>query len=214
MQKLILRFPSSVLAAAGYHDLDAYFDYVEKVEVLQRGKDETLHLMRARLNSTVKDIDELIGHFGILEVYSISRYHDEYILFCRMKTNRMRQEVLDALDFELYFSTPEYFDGESYTTSFYIEDEGTKFLMETLQDFKIEHELVAIKKPHQFQSNAQGRLSPMQRKTLLTANAMDYYEFPRGTTLQAIADQLDISRQTAHKHLCKAENKIVKEILG
>lgn len=50
---------------------------------------------------------------------------------------------------------------------------------------------------------------PRQRRVVQTAFDRGYYEIPRETTLESIANELDITKTTASTHLRKAERKMV-----
>lgn len=51
---------------------------------------------------------------------------------------------------------------------------------------------------------------PRQREVLNTAHERGYYEIPRETTLEEIADEVGITKTTASNHLRKAERRIVE----
>jgi predicted DNA binding protein len=51
-------------------------------------------------------------------------------------------------------------------------------------------------------------LSARQREVFLTAYEMGYYELPRETSTEAIADAVGVTRRTAEEHLRRAEKKL------
>lgn len=56
-------------------------------------------------------------------------------------------------------------------------------------------------------------LSPRQREIFGTAYDDGYYEIPRETTTEAIAEDVGIERRTAEEHLRRAENKLVTALI-
>lgn len=56
-------------------------------------------------------------------------------------------------------------------------------------------------------------LTDRQRDALRAAYDGGYYQIPRETTTQAIADQLGVERRTAEEHLRRAENKLIDAII-
>jgi predicted DNA binding protein len=56
-------------------------------------------------------------------------------------------------------------------------------------------------------------LSPRQREIFSTAYDNGYYEIPRETTTEAIAEMVGIERRTAEEHLRRAENKLVTALI-
>ena len=53
------------------------------------------------------------------------------------------------------------------------------------------------------------RLTERQREVFETARQHGYYEWPRGTTADALADELGIAKATLLEHLRKAEAKLL-----
>lgn len=56
-------------------------------------------------------------------------------------------------------------------------------------------------------------LTDRQLETLETAYAAGYFEWPRDSTAEDVADSMDISAPTLHSHLRKAQNRVLKQVL-
>lgn len=52
-------------------------------------------------------------------------------------------------------------------------------------------------------------LTPRQREVVVTAYEEGYYELPRETTMEAVADRIGIDRRTADEHRRRAERKLL-----
>ena len=65
-----------------------------------------------------------------------------------------------------------------------------------------------------FQDALDDRLTDRQRTVLRTAYLADYFESPRGSTSEEVADALDISGPTMLHHLRRAERKLVDAFLS
>ncbi|MWG34567.1 helix-turn-helix domain-containing protein [Halomarina oriensis] len=57
-------------------------------------------------------------------------------------------------------------------------------------------------------------LTARQREAFVTAYEQGYYEIPRATTTDAIADVLGVERRTAEEHLRRAENKLAAALVS
>ncbi|MGQ3413864.1 helix-turn-helix domain-containing protein [Natrinema sp. LN54] len=57
-------------------------------------------------------------------------------------------------------------------------------------------------------------LTPRQRETLLLAVESGYYELPRETSTETLADELGVSRRTAEDHLRRAERKLITSLVS
>jgi predicted DNA binding protein len=58
------------------------------------------------------------------------------------------------------------------------------------------------------------RLTEKQLSALRAAFLAGYYDYPRGTTAEALADSLDIAPSTFHQHLQAAQRKLLATVLG
>nr|WP_303650369.1 helix-turn-helix domain-containing protein [Halalkalicoccus sp. NIPERK01] len=57
-------------------------------------------------------------------------------------------------------------------------------------------------------------LTARQRETMVLAVENGYYELPRETTTETLADELGVSRRTAEDHLRRAERKIITSLVS
>lgn len=63
-----------------------------------------------------------------------------------------------------------------------------------------------------FRDTLDDRLTERQRTVLTTAYRAGYYDWPRGSTGEELAESLDIAPPTLHKHLRLAERKVLSAI--
>ena len=64
------------------------------------------------------------------------------------------------------------------------------------------------------QHRVEGELTDKQLSALRSAYQAGYFDWPRETTAEELADTLDISSPTLHNHLRKAQRKLLEELLG
>jgi hypothetical protein len=57
-------------------------------------------------------------------------------------------------------------------------------------------------------------LTPRQQDVLRLAVALGYYNAPRESTLEGLAEVLGVSKAAVHKTLAAAENKVIREAVG
>lgn len=100
-------------------------------------------------------------------------------------------------------------------------DESIRRLIEAVDTTVEETELVAKSETARetasieaFQDALDDRLTDRQRTVLRTAYLADYFESPRGSTSEEVADALDIAGPTMLHHLRRAERKLVDAFLS
>ncbi|WP_101296666.1 bacterio-opsin activator domain-containing protein [Halegenticoccus soli] len=62
----------------------------------------------------------------------------------------------------------------------------------------------------EFRNALDDALTERQREVLETAYLAGYFEWPRGSTAEEIADSLDISAPTFHEHIRRVQNKLLR----
>lgn len=78
-------------------------------------------------------------------------------------------------------------------------------LRATLEEGGLRYELLSLVT----RSESAGLLTDRQREVLGVARRAGYYEVPRRTTLQAVAERVDIDKSTASEILRRAEGRLV-----
>ncbi|WP_132058450.1 bacterio-opsin activator domain-containing protein [Halorussus amylolyticus] len=70
-----------------------------------------------------------------------------------------------------------------------------------------------VRTAREFRQTLTEKLTDKQRTALKAAYFAGYYDYPRGSTAEEIADSLDISSPTLHQHLRAAQGKLVGTFL-
>ncbi|WP_158056721.1 helix-turn-helix domain-containing protein [Halorussus halophilus] len=83
---------------------------------------------------------------------------------------------------------------------------------EMLGEYEFEPELLDI---HSLDADSESphELTDEQYEILQAAHEMGHYDVPRDTTLESVADRLDISRQAASERLRRAHREVIDEYL-
>jgi len=57
-------------------------------------------------------------------------------------------------------------------------------------------------------------LTEKQRRILMSAYKMGYYDVPRRTDSEMVAKALELDKSTVVEHLRKAEKRLLKQVIG
>ncbi|PSQ22150.1 hypothetical protein BRD04_05105 [Halobacteriales archaeon QS_9_67_17] len=89
-------------------------------------------------------------------------------------------------------------------------------LVEGVQQSYPETRLVAkreversVRTPTEFQQALAERLTDKQRSVLQAAYHAGYFDWPRGSTAEELADSIGVSSPTLHNHLRRAQRKLL-----
>ena len=101
------------------------------------------------------------------------------------------------------------------------QDADVRAIVDTFQSAYPDSELVGkrtvdrpIQTAQEFRQSLTHHLTDRQEMALRTAYFAGYYDWPRGSTAEEIAESLDITSATLHYHLRKAEQQLLAAILA
>ncbi|WP_433624845.1 bacterio-opsin activator domain-containing protein [Halomicrococcus sp. NG-SE-24] len=96
------------------------------------------------------------------------------------------------------------------------QEADVRAIVDTFQSAYAESELVGkrtvdrpIQTAHEFRQSLTDPLTDRQEMVLRTAYFAGYYDWPRGSTAEEIAESLDIASATLHYHLRKAQDELL-----
>jgi len=100
-------------------------------------------------------------------------------------------------------------DADRYETTFGGVDDGHPEAI-PVSCGELDREITTADRPE----NALDRLTDRQREVLEAAFRAGYYDWPRGSTAEELADSLELTGPTLHGHLRKAERTVLAWLLG
>lgn len=213
IKKVTLEFEPEILALAGFEGVAAYIQRTEKLAELRSLQGRILFVMRVWVNDKICDPRELVDKFGVQEVHVLRAAHPEYLIFYRIQPNRFLTELLQQVDYDVYFTVPEYYDGERYVVAFYTHRATLIEILRILRNLGIRFKVRAITAPAFTGEYLFQEFSPKQLEVLVLAAKAGYYRVPRQTSAQRLASELGISVQMFHEHLRKAEQKLIAHLM-
>lgn len=177
--------------------------------------DETLEYLTVERAEPAAVLETLLAHDIVSDGRVIRAEDDGGVLELRM-TESYQSVLLDAgarlLDVEADA------DGVRVTLEAPTDAEP-RTLQGTLTDHVPGFELAAKQErerradPEATQSSLREELTDRQLEVLRAASLAGYYEWPRDTTAEELADTLDIASPTLHQHLRRAERNVLDGLL-
>ena len=204
---------AEVLELGGRMGVPEYLENIEKLDELRSLKGETFFVAKLTLKEGIKSPHELVEQFGMTELQIVTDNHPEYIVFYRIPKTQLIYEILKQVDFDAYFTHPEYYDGKNYVMSFYTHQSTLQTVFQILRDLGIKFKIRSLTTPTFTSEQFFRKLSRKQHEMLLLAGRHGYYKFPRQVSTKELAGKVGISVQMFREHLRKAENKILGEIM-
>jgi len=155
-------------------------------------------------------VDHFSDHPGVRDIQLVDNVNDEYLLRCRWVSEH--ESVLDALvDPEVILLSAV---GTQEQWTFGIRGESRKAIAK-FRNYCQEHDIpITLTELHALEPlEAQHDLTEKQREALILAFEYGYFESPRASTLQEIADELGITQQSLSSRLRRGNRRLIEKAL-
>jgi predicted DNA binding protein len=185
-------------------------DVTVQLERIVPDADGVIPYFWVRGTETDAIIDQFSNHPGVRDIQLVDSVNDEYLLRCRWVSEH--ESVLDALvDPEVILLSAV---GTKEQWTFEIRGESRK----AIAKFRIychQHDLpITLTELHALEPlEAQHGLTEKQREALILAFEHGYFDSPRASTLQEIADELGITQQSLSSRLRRGNRRLIEQAL-
>ncbi|PSP78200.1 bacterio-opsin activator [Halobacteriales archaeon QS_1_68_20] len=155
-------------------------------------------------------VDQFSAHPGVTDIQFVDDVNGEYLMRCQWVSGH--DSVLDALiDPEVVLLSAV---GTEDKWTFEVRGESREAIA-TFRNYCHDHEIpVTLTELHALESlEAQHELTEKQREALILAFERGYFESPRETTLQEVADELGITQQSLSSRLRRGNRRLIEEAL-
>lgn len=196
---------------------------LEMVHILKMLPGEFAAIARVELKDPAFKVEELFRMLGVqgAELELLGRENETtFTYFVRVKSRpQSNAQELGRLKSMPYLSTPfEFRDGKLRVT-FLGTSPQIKRLLENLaralrKQPRFRYRVVSLTDAKFPPNSPIGRLTEKQRRVLITAYKLGYYDVPRRITSEELARRLNLVKSTFSAHVRKAERRLLTEMLS
>jgi len=214
MRKVIIEIKTNERFREAQRD---FFDKIESIEGLELFKidfkgGETLMLTEFKMKNGFSLDDALIPPEA--SILSILEAKDNvYTCLMKLKPYAELDPIVRKFDIDVVWDTPLRATEDRRIYSAMADQVNMKKLLSAIQLIG-EIERTSFHKASFSEHGLLSCLTTRQREILILAKKMGYYEYPRRTNSEDVAQTLGISKAATIEHLRKAENRIVGQILA
>ena len=211
MRRLIIEF--------GVGDLvsmlrEPSFEKIKSMEVLsflRSGPDETALICRVRFKNPATKIEEVFaGRFEEVQLLE----QDRGSLVCFFKARRPHSRPgANVLDAGGYLSLPYEIDDGRLKVTFLGNAKEVRKFMRSIEKMGIRYKIISIMDARFRPDSPLSRLTEKQRRVILSALSLGYYDVPRRVSSEQLAKRLNIQEPTLVMHRRKAEGRLLKSIV-
>lgn len=196
---------------------------LEMIHILKMLPGEFAAIARVELKDPAFKVEEVFRVFGAQDVeLELLDREDEttFTYFIRMKS-RLRPNAQQLSQFKSmpYLSTPfEFRDGKLRVTFLGTSPQIKKQLGNLAKALRkqprFRYKVVSLTDAKFPPNSPIGRLTEKQRRVLITAYKLGYYDVPRKMTSEELARRLNLVKSTFSAHVRKAERRLLTEMLS
>jgi len=192
---------------------------IEMLHILRMAPGEFAAVARIELRDPKFDVEEIWALEGLqgskLEHELLDRESDTvFTFFIRSKTGVRRAGLVGQGESMPYLSTPfEFKDGKLRLTLLGNSSQVRRYLTGLSKQKLVKYRIASLTDARFPPNSPIGRLTEKQRRVLIAAYRLGYYDVPRRITSEELAKKLNLVKSTFSAHVRKAERRLLTEML-
>ena len=196
---------------------DAIIQKIKTLEIIQFLREDPKEfavICRIELTDPDLTMEEFIDD-DVIELQMLEHEKDgSSIYFLKSKPTTQLEPHFDPFSPGGYLSVPfEIRDGMARIT--YLGDGGQiKLFLEQIEKAGIRYRVSSLSGARFSHDSPLNRLTEKQRRVLVTAYRMGYYDLPRRVSSQQLAHTLNLGSSTLINHRRRAERRLLAEMIG
>jgi hypothetical protein len=186
----------------------------EILQFLKEGPEEFAAICRVEFNDRASKVEDFIDD-DILELQMLDHEKEgTYTFFIKSKPSIQRGTHFDPFTPGGYLSVPfEIRDGRARMT--YLGNaKQIKTFLEGVEEAGVRYRVASITDAKFSQDSPLSRLTEKQRRVLVTAYRLGYYDEPRRISSQELAKRMKVGSSTLINHRRRAERHLLAALVG
>lgn len=187
---------------------------LEILQFLREGPEEVAVIVRIEFNdktSRIEDcVDDKVVNLQLLD----NEKEGTYTYFMRSKPVAQPGAQLGPLAGGGYLTVPFEIKDGRVRMSYLGSGKQVKSFLEAVEKVGIRYRVTCIADAKFPEDSPLSRLTDKQRKVLVTAFRLGYYDEPRRISSQELGEKLKISSSTLVEHRRRAERALIAELIG
>jgi len=192
---------------------------IEMLHILRMVPGEFAAIVRIELRDPKFNVEAIFALEGLgskLETELLDRESDVvFTYFIRSRTSVRTPELVGRGGLMPYLSTPfEFKDGKLRITLLGSSSQLKRYLADLSKQKLVKYRIASLTDARFPPNSPIGRLTDKQRRVLITAYRLGYYDVPRRITSEELAKKLNLVKSTFSAHVRKAERRLLTEMLN
>ena len=183
----------------------------EIISILREESNEWSIVCRVKMKNASLSFDKCFVNESAIVQLLENEKNESKVYFLRTNPNALASNVFATGS---YFSLPLEIKDGRIKASYLGTAQQIKQLLQLLRKSGFQFKIVSISDAKFSPNSPLGFLTEKQQKVLITAYRLGYYDIPKKTNTNEIAEKLHIRGSTAVRHREKAERKLLSALLA
>lgn len=212
MRRLVVEFAVDDIVAILRETIFQKIETMEVLSFLKSSPDEVALICRVRFKDTSTRIEDLFSN-RFDEAQVLEKDKGSFICFVKQKRGGLSSEV-NLMGAGGYLSVPYEIRNGRLKATFLGSAKEMRGILEGIEKAGVRNKLVSIMDAKFSPDSPLGLLTEKQRKVILSAFHMGYYDVPRRVSSEELAKRLNIREPTLVMHRRKAEKRLLAALAG
>jgi DNA-binding CsgD family transcriptional regulator len=187
---------------------------LEILQFLKDGPEEFAAIFRIEFEDRTAKVEDFIDD-DILELQILDREKEgAYIYYIKSKPMSHPSVQFDPLAAGGYFSVPFEIRDRRARMSYLGSAKQVKTFLEGVEKTGVKYRVARISDAKFPQNSPLSRLTEKQRRVLVAAYRLGYYDEPRRISSQELAKRMKVGSSTLINHRRRAERRLLAELVG
>jgi hypothetical protein len=215
MRRLTLQFNlDELIARAGEQESLKELESFEILHILKQDASEMTMIAKLALRDKKTKIEDLFGdelaEYQLLETDK----NGAGTYFLKTRPQRHPDNLDSVLGLGGYFTEPFFIRDGKATMTFLGSSSEVKSMLKMIESMKVPYKIAALGDAKFSFDSPLNSLTEKQRRVIVSAFNSGYYEVPRRTSSEELAEGLKIRAPTLVMHRRRAEQRVLKKVIN
>jgi len=212
MRRAVVEMPLQDMSKLGGNSLPDLVSSCEVVHFFACDSRGCAGISRLTLKDSSTGFEDLVRFGGFSRVEQLSHAEGSFVVYyeCEPMSCAAKGEQWPRV----YAGLPAEFGNGRAKMTFFGNAGEIKKLFKLLEKLRVRTRVLSLTDAALDPNSPMTSLTEKQRRILMSAYKMGYYEVPRRTDSEMVAKALELDKSTVVEHLRKAEKRLLKQVIG
>ncbi len=210
MKKVTIEFPLEILKKIGLGEILSNIKRCEVIHTLKYDDKSFVSISKIEMLDSSYSAMDLVGLKGIDDIEVL---HEENGIYTCIVKERWQSIPEIFSGFDILLDLPLIYNTEKCVCSFVVREKDVEKLISSISELGTDFKIIKVRNIGHDSVKSLPYLTDKQKKVVILAKKLGYFEIPRRVSSEKLAEILGVSQSAVLEHLRKAERSIFDNLL-